>query len=210
MRRILIAIGLLVALGALFWLFPLLHVVRLQDVRDSRQRGEFRAHEFAKEFWTTRLMPSLDRAADVAAVLAVAREDPHEARQQFGRSVGLGRAAFYLLRGRGTVVSVDKDGVGVSTDAGTSQPDVLLHTGLVFGNTVRDATGLLSAGDFIDSQQFNDVSTELNHIVETRVLPPLQEQARVGRRLEFIGCAEVMDESDWRPLRIIPLDVKVD
>jgi predicted lipoprotein len=210
MKRVLVTIGVLAAAGAFFWRFPLVHVVSLQDVRAARQQDSFNAEQFVREFWSERLTPSLERAADAAAVLTVARQNPRQVRQQFGRSVGIGRAAFYMLRGRGTIVSIDEKDVAVSLDTETGPPEVLLHTGLLFGNVARDATGLIDSSDFSDSQEFNDVSTELNRFIETQIIATLKEQAQVGRRLRFVGCAEVLSESDWRPLQVVPLAVEFD
>ena len=81
--------------------------------------------------------------------------------------------------------------------------------GLVFGNALRDGTGLLNVNDYPNSQDFNAISEALNHIVETRVLPKLREQAKVGATISFAGCAEVDDESsDLKPLKVIPIQTE--
>jgi len=210
MKHVLITFAVLAVTGLLLWQFPLFHVVSLRDVQASRQQTAFNAAQFADSFWNERLLPALDRAADAATVLAVARQDPGQARQQFGRTAGLGRAAYFFLSGDGTVVSTDDKGVGVSLGDDQGEPDILLDTGLLFGSTICDATGLLGPSDFSDSRQFNDVATELNRIVEDQVIPGLRAQAQVGRRLRFVGCAKVLNGSDWHPLEVIPLEVKFD
>ena len=93
-------------------------------------------------------------------------------------------------------MTIDKKGVGVALQGEAKEPDIVLQTGLLFGNTVRDATGLLDASNFPDSRQFNEISTELNRIVEARVIPILKEKAAVGRQIDFAGCAEIPDEGE--------------
>ena len=94
---------------------------------------------------------------------------------------------------------------------GGDTPDILLPTGLLFGNAVRDGTGLLDASTFPNSQNFNDLSAELNHIIETTLLPELREQAKVGAKISFAGCAEIAEEdADVKPLKVIPVLVKVE
>jgi predicted lipoprotein len=211
MKRIIVVISLLGAAGVLLWFFPLFHVVSLEEAEAEKRQAAFDPAEYAKKFWDGQLVPSLDQATDAAAMLAAFRESPDQARNQFGRSVGLGRTYYYVLRGSGTIVSVDKKGVGISLRGERNESDVVLPTGLLFGNTVRDATGLLDPSDFPDSQHFNAISTELNHLVETLVIPLLNEQAKVGRRIEFVGCAEVTNEhGDLKPLKVIPLEVKLE
>jgi predicted lipoprotein len=103
---------------------------------------------------------------------------------------------------------VDSRGVGLAIRDGSAGPDVVLPVGMVFGNTVRDATGLLDMDKFPNSQHFNDLSTELNRIVETRVLPRLRDRAEVGRQVRFVGCAEVSrDPKRRKPLKVVPVSV---
>lgn len=208
MGRIAAIVGLLVAVGVLLWFFPLFHVVPVEQVQAEKQQAAFSAAQFANDFWTNRLQPSLSKAADAHEVFSVAREDPEGVRERFGRSVGLGRTKLYFLRGSGTIVSVEKDRVGVSLDGQEDEADLVLQTGLLFGNTVRDATGLLDAGDFPNSQHFNDISSELNRIIEALVIPTLKEQAEVGREVQFVGCSAVLHEQDWHRLQVIPLEVR--
>lgn len=209
MKRYFAILGVLVAAGMLFWRFPLFHVVA-QGEAAARQAPQFNAAEFVQTFWTERLVPSLGEAADAASVLAALRDTPDEARQKFGRSAGLGRAVLFIVRGQGAVVTNDASGVGVALREGERAPEVVLQTGVISGNTVRDATGLLSAGDYPSSQQFNEISTELNKIVETSVIPELKS-AEVGRRIAFVGCARVVNlPGDARPLKLIPLEVRLE
>jgi predicted lipoprotein len=208
MRRFLIVVGILIVAGVLFWFFPLFHVVAVGPQRGS-SAAEVSAEEFAKTFWSERLVPAFGRAADAATVLAALREAPEEARKQFGRSAGLGRASIYFLKGGGTVVAVDERGVGVALQKNATALDIMLQSGLTSGNTVRDATGLLAASEYPNLQQFNEVSTELNRIVDKSVIPNLTQSAKIGRRVEFVGCARVLNlPGDVQPLRVIPLDVR--
>ena len=75
---------------------------------------------------------------------------------------------------------------------------------------LQPPTGLLDAGNYSNSQQFNEISTELNRIVETRVVPALKNEAVIGRTIQFAGCAEITDDSPVKPpLRVIPLDISI-
>ena len=106
---------------------------------------------------------------------------------------------------------MDKKGTGVAFAPNGKEPDIVLQTGLLFGNAVRDATGLLDASKFADSRQFNEMSTELNRLAETRIIAVLKERAAVGRHLDFAGCVEIQDDASViKPLAIIPLDVHIE
>jgi predicted lipoprotein len=209
MKRVLLIAGGLLLLGIIGWFFPLFHVVSREALRAEREQKEFRAGEFVKDFWAAKLTPALTDAEDAVTVLAALRESPEQAGTMYGRKVGLGRSTLYFLRGTGTIVAVDKNHVGVKLGGDTGDADVFLETGLLFGNVVRDATGLLSGDDFPNSQQFNEISTELNRTIEASVLPPVKERAQVGDAVEFVGCAEVTNvPRDIAPLKLVPLEVK--
>jgi len=189
----------------------LFHVVHTNSGGSALRESALNPPDFANRFWNERLIPSLGQAHDAATVLAAFRASPVAARAKFGRTVGVSSTTLLVVRGNGTIVTVDKKGVGIALERDAKGPDIVLQTGLLFGNTVRDATGLLDAGDFADSREFNEISTELNRIIETRVIPSLKERSATGRRINFAGCAEIQDESEIiRPLTIIPLVVRVE
>jgi predicted lipoprotein len=212
MQRLLVTFGLLIAVGVLFWFFPLFHVVAVGQAGAGADRSdEFDAGTVVQGFWTERLTPAFDQAADAVTVLENLRKDPEAARRQLGRSAGLGRASLFFVRGSGTIVSVDDRGIGVTLSKDATVPDIVLQTGVVSGNSVRDATGLLSASDYPNSQQFNAISNELNRLVETSVIPSAKENAQVGQQIEFVGCARVLNlPADAAPLKLIPLEVRVE
>ncbi len=198
------------ALAVVFWFFPAFHIVSLKQARAAKELATFNAADFAARFWSERLVPALSKAADAQTVLAALANDPKSAATNYGRTPGVSDTVFYFMRGTGTVVSVEARGVGVSLRGAGAEADLLLKTGLLFGNTVRDATGLMTASEFPNSHEFNDVSTALNRIVESRVIPLLKTNAAVGRPLRFVVCAEVgEDDAGERPLKVIPVSVEL-
>jgi predicted lipoprotein len=207
MNRIALILSLLALAAGVVWRFPLFHVVPLKQINEARRAAAFDAPVFAKEFWTTRLPAAFDQAADAATVVAALRDDMAKAREKFGRQVGVSRTAYYFLRGSGKIAAVDKQGVHVSLAADGPAAEILLVTGPVFGNAVRDATGLLPTSDFPNSQHFNELASELNHFAEQGPVELLKNQARPGIAISFVGCAAVTTAADLGPLKIIPVDV---
>jgi predicted lipoprotein len=203
--RWLIAIA---VIAGLCWLFPLFHVVPLKTAKAEMSSAAFNATQFAETFWTNQLLPSLGKAANAETVVTTIQSNPSAAKRKFSHGVGLSEGYFYFLAGEGRIVGVSDEDVSIAVTSGNTNAEVALQTGLVFGNALRDGTGLLDASAYPNSQDFNDISAALNHIVETRVLLKLREQARVGATISFAGCAEVDDEStDLKPLKAIPIQV---
>ncbi len=207
-RGILIFVSIIVCI-ALTWVFPLFRIVRLEQIAEAKTAAQFDAESFAKKFWSKQLSPSFEQATEATDLIAAIKQDPDAARENLGQSAGIGRVYFYFFRGAGTITAVEKTGVTVSCTAPEDEADLILKTGLLFGNTIRDATGQLQAGDFANSQDFNAVSKELNRIVEEQVQPDLKAKAKVGEKIRFVGCAEVRTSSKkLLPLTVIALQVE--
>ena len=203
-------IGTAVAAGTpvLVYFLPLFHVVPLRQDGPRRAGAAFDPVAYVDWFWAERLIPGAARAVDAAELVAAVQEDRESARRKHGRSVGLGGVYTYFVKGTGRVVSVEKDAVSLALDDGQSQVQVSLQAGNIFGNAVRDGTGLLNVNDFLNSRDFNALSSELNRRIEQQVLPELRKRGEAGTTLRFVGCAEIMDEdTDLHPLRIVPFIV---
>ncbi|HMP83668.1 MAG TPA: DUF2291 family protein [Verrucomicrobiota bacterium] len=209
MKKTVPAIVGVVALTVLCWAFPPFHVRSLKAVREAQADQQFNAANFAEKFWTETLLPATDDADDAVAVLDRIAADPKSVREHFGRTVGVGSSYYLFLRGDGRVVSVDENGIGISSRPEGDEPQIIIELGFVFGNSVRDATGLIKPSTYPNAQEFNDISAALNSMVETNVLPQLQQMAKVGSHIHFVGCAEVGDEDmDLKPLKVVPIEVK--
>jgi predicted lipoprotein len=200
-----------VIIAVLCWLFPLFHVVTLKTATAEKAAATFDATQFAETFWQTKLLSSFDKSVKAEVLLPAIQSDTAAAKKKFSRSVGLSEAYFYFVSGSGRVVAVSDDEVSLAVTDGSTNAEISLQTGLIFGNALRDGTGLLNASDYPNSQDFNDISAALNHIVETQVLPKLREQAKVGAKISFTGCVEVDDEStDLKPLKVIPIQTRAE
>ena len=203
-------IDIVVAAG-ICWAFPLFHVVTLKQAAAEKAAVTFNPTQFAVTFWSQQLLPSLDKAVKADELVAAIQNDPTAAKQKFARSIGMSEGYYYFLRGEGKILSVSDDEVILAVTAGSTNADVALQAGLIFGNSLRDGTGLINANSYPNSQDFNDISAALNHIVESTVQTKLREQAKVGGKISFVGCAEVGDEAaDLNPLKVIPIQTKAE
>ncbi|HEY3762560.1 MAG TPA: DUF2291 family protein [Verrucomicrobiae bacterium] len=210
MRIVLRLIVCVLVLSGICWLFPLFHVVPLKKAVAEAKAKTFDAGQFAGNFWTNQLLASLDKAIPAEKLLTAIQSDPSAAKKQFARSVGMAENYYYFLRGDGKVVSLSDDAVSLAVSNDSTNAEVAIQTGLIFGDAIRDGTGLLNVNDYPDSQNFNDISAALDNIVDTNVIPALTSQAKIGSTVSFVGCAEVDDEStDLKPLKLIPIEARV-
>ena len=181
------------------WRFPLFHLRPLAALAEAGAGGAGVAAA-ADRFWDEQLPTA--RATDVAIVLAALQKDPKAAIQTYARTVGLG-AAYFFVSGEGRVIARERNSVRLAVGAGADAPEVELQTGPVFGNTVRDGTGLLDVNRFSSLQDFNALAGELNERIESRVLPILRDRAQPGTRVGFSGCAEAVEPTPGQPLLVI-------
>jgi predicted lipoprotein len=211
MKRTAAIISGMVALAILWWAFPPFHIRSLRAIRTTQAGTQFNVTNFVADFWKDKLLVAAEHATEATKIVVAIALNPQKAREQYGRSVEIGSTYYFFLRGTGRVVSVSDDSIGISVKQEGNSADVSVPLGLVFGNALRDGTGLLNSSDYPNSQQFNDLAAGLNHLVETQVLPKFQNAAKIGNRVQFAGCAEVTDEDqDLRPLKLVPIYIKTE
>ena len=193
----------------LLYFLPLFHVVPLDQARQRAAGKPIDPAAFVDRFWTERLIPGATQAVDAAQLVTALQQDRKAARRTTAAAWEWAAPTTIFVAGTGRIVSVDKDSVELSLRDGQTQVKVALETGKIFGNAVRDGTGLLDVNDFPNSQDFNALSSEINRRIEQQVLPALRKKARVGATVRFVGCAEIMDEeTDLNPLRVVPFIVE--
>lgn len=209
MKRFLPWLIVVAVAGGVCWLFPLFHVMPIAQAEREKAAARFNPAAFAEKFWNEQLIPSLDKAVKAEVLLPAIQADAAGAKKKFSRSVGVSESYTYFVAGNGRVLAVGDDEILLAVNAGSTNAEISLQAGLLFGNAVRDGTGLVNVSDYPDSQDFNGISEALNRIIETRVQPGLRERAKVGATISFVGCAEVNDEStDLKPLKVVPIEVQ--
>jgi len=207
-RKATILMATLALAVAFFYGFPLFHVVPIKQVQQQLAAAKFDAGAFVRGFWVSKLLPATDSAIDLKTLLPALAKDPAAAAKQYGRSLGLGGTTVFLVRGVGHVTAIEEDDIRVAVDGMATGNEVSLSTGMLFGNTVRDATGLLDVSAYPNSEDFNDISTELNNVVETEVTPALRQNAVVGKAIHFTGCVELDEDAKPDNLQIVPVKVE--
>jgi predicted lipoprotein len=209
---VLIAAALIIAV--LLYFFPLFHIVPLQAAPSGTPGAgastTFDAVSAAARIWKTDLPAAAKRALELTALVVPLRENAEAAKLKFAKSSGLG-AAYYFVRGRGRVVTRERNHLRIALDGAESEI-IAVRTGPVFGNTVRDGCGFLDVNAFPGLQEFNALSAELNALVEKNVLPALRDRAQVGAAIVFAGCAEAPEaapEAGEPLLQIVPVQAEV-
>jgi predicted lipoprotein len=194
-------------IAVISWLMPLFHIVPLQSAQQSTASAAFDAEVVVEMLWHEQLQKPSLQTLDANRLVKLLREkNPMAA--ELGRRLGLSRTTCYFLAGTGSIVSVTNDSVSIALEGNTTEPSVVIETGPVFGNAIRDGSGLLDVSAFPNSQDFNALSTALNRRIEEQVLAQLRAKAAVGARVRFVGGVEVDDLASALPLRVVPIRIE--
>ncbi len=97
-------------------------------------------------------------------------------------TVGLGGTAYFFVGGEGRVIGRARDAVRLKLGRDDDGPAVEIQIGAIFGNTVRDGTGLRDVNQLPSLEDFNALAAELNRRVESQVIPGLRARAGLGAR----------------------------
>ena len=147
MKRIFLWPVFILAVIFLCWLFPLFHIVPLKTATAEKITEKFDATKFAENFWTNKLLLSLDQAVSVKTLLPAIQADATAAKKKFSRSVGLSESYYYFVRGEGKIISISDDEIFLAVTENSTNSEIILETGLIFGDAIRDGTGLLDVND---------------------------------------------------------------
>jgi len=195
------AIAVLVA--AILWVWPPFHVRKLDAslAPSTSTPSQFDAAAVATRMWAELVSTANAEAIDSAKLAAALIADP-QAGLSLGHRTGLGGKTYFFVRGSGRVVEVDAAGVRI--DIGVSGAEVLLKTGPIFGNAVRDGSGHFNIAAHT-SIEANALSAELNRIAETVEQPELLRDAKRDAGLRFIACGEAAVTNGMLVLKLISI-----
>ncbi len=184
---------------------------KLDEVKASRSAKQFDAGAYAQTFWTTKLTPNLDKAIDIAQLISMLFNDPSKTFDTYSHALGIGNLRYFLVKGKGIVTSINEDDISVLVQVDTSRQPVIIATEYIFGNAVRDATGLININEFNNTMDFNNVSAELNKIIREKVLPPFKQKVKKGDNISFTGAVELNKEHlNISKIEVIPVEILSD
>jgi len=183
---------------------------KLDEVKASLSGKEFNAANYAATFWSSKLIPDLDKAIDLPKLNSMLTSDPAKTFDTYSHALGIGNLRYFLIRGKGIIESVNENDVTVRLQSDSGNQTVTLATEYIFGNAVRDATGLININEFTNTMDFNNVSAEINKIIREKVLPPFKQSAKKGSVIDFTGAIELNKEHlDLSHMEIIPVKVAI-
>jgi predicted lipoprotein len=182
---------------------------KLSEVK-NKSNAKFDAADFSKKLWSEKMPAKIDSAVDLATFMNAIATDKEAAFKKYSNALGIGNYRYALIKTQGTVTSVNEDEVLVQLPVADSVIDAVLATEYIYGNAIRDASGLVDVKDFSNTSDLNSISEELNKAVRTTVLPPFKASVKKGDKVNIIAAVEINKEHiKWTGLELLPVRLQI-
>ena len=179
------------------------YVQKLSEVKAAEVKP-FDAKSYARDYLFKKLPATYGKVPRLDVLLAELNSNPTEAFKKYANSQNGGDIGYFMAAGEGKIINIDESIVSLQTKAGP----VSLATEYIFGNTVRDAPGLISIGEFSNSMDLNNVSEEINKLIKTEIVPPFKKKAQKGDSVSFVGCFELNKSAlSLEKIEVIPVSL---
>jgi hypothetical protein len=172
-----IALALVVAYNSVYF-------KKLSDLNAGAPKA-FDAAAYANNYFYKQLPAAIDKAPDIDKLITMLKTDTAATFKTYGHALAIGTTRYFLVQGKGTITNIDDNGVWVSTSSGNS---VLLATEYVYGNALRDASGLVDINKFSSTMDLNNIAAEIDKIVRSKILPPVKSELKKGNTIQFTGA----------------------
>lgn len=172
--------------------------------------SEFDAITYTKKLWEERMPAKLDSAIGLTAFVQAVQQDPADAFSKHSNALGIGNYRYALVKTEAVVTDTAEDDITLQTGSGDSLMTLKLATEFIYGNALRDASGLVDVKDFPNTMDLNNISEGLNKIVRITVLPDFKAKVKKGDKISVTGAIEINKEHiRWTELEIIPVRLHI-
>ena len=198
----------------LFLFFALLgynsvYFKKLSEMKKATD-NQLDAGVFAKNLWEGEMQTSINSGIELPLLLKSISENAEAAFDQHTHALAIGNYRYAMAKVKGKIMAVNENEVLVSVTLphADSLLTVAITTEFVYGNAVRDASGLLDARDFNNASDLNNIAEALNELVRKNIVPEIRKTAKQNNTVEIIGAVQLNREHvAIEMLEIIPLKI---
>jgi predicted lipoprotein len=180
---------------------------KLSEMKKATDK-QFDAGDFAKKLWEGELQTSINSAIELPLLLKSISENPDAAFEQNTKALAIGNYRYAMVKLKGTITRINENEilVSIALPHADSLLNVAITTEFVYGNAVRDASGLLEVRDFNNASDLNNIAEALNALVRKNIVPSLRTKAKENSMVELVGAVQLNREHVAKEmLEIIPL-----
>lgn len=183
---------------------------KLDEVKGAASSQKFDATGYARSFYE-QLNSQLDSAVEMGKLITLLKTDPAKAFNEHSNALSIGNVRYFLVHGKATVTSISDDAIGISLPDSTMMSNISIATEFIYGNAIRDASGLVELKDFTNTGDLNSMSEEVNKIIRRDVIPPFKKEVKNGDVILFSGAIEMnRAHVNTESIEIIPIRLSID
>ena len=185
------------------------YIKKLSEVKKVVDE-KFDAVAYSKKLWDEKFPARSDSAIALTTLLRAIETNQPAAFSKYSNAMAIGNYRYSLVKVSGTVTVINEDDLILQVSHADSLMEVKLATEFIYGNAIRDASGLLDIKDFTNTTDLNNISEELNKTVRNTVLPSFKKQVKKGDKIEVTGAVEINQEhTRLNELELIPVQIKI-
>jgi predicted lipoprotein len=182
---------------------------KLSEVKDTKAE-KFDVNSFTKKLWEEKLPAKMDSAIDLSMFITAIETQPHDALNKYTNALAIGNYRYAMVKTAGKVVELNEDDFLLQLPFADSMLKVRIATEFIYGNAIRDASGLVQVKDFPNSADLSSISEELNKTVRTQVLIPFKKLVKTGGTIMVTGAIEINKAHiNWTEPEIIPVRLQI-
>jgi predicted lipoprotein len=180
------------------------------STRKATALNEFDATGFSKKLWDEKMRAKIDSAVQLSTLVDAITKEGETAISKYTNALAIGNYRYALVKLDATVVEVKEDEVILTTVHNDSLLTVNLATEFIYGNAVRDASGLVQVKDFPNTNDLNGISEALNKIIRSSVLPSFKTSVKNVDRINLVAAIELNKEHIlWQGIELLPVRIQI-
>ncbi|HEX6847877.1 MAG TPA: DUF2291 family protein [Chitinophagaceae bacterium] len=200
--------GLLIAVVALV-AYKSVYFEKL-STRTNTVANAFDAVAFGKQLWNEKMPAKIDSAVQLTTLIDEIEKDVEVGVNKYTNALAIGNYRYALVKLTADVLDVKEDEVILGAKHNDSVLTLNLATEFIYGNAVRDASGLVQVEKFPNSTDLNNLSEALNKIIRTTVLPSFKTAIQKGDKVVLVAAVELNKEHiHWNGIELLPVKIEI-
>ncbi|APZ48123.1 hypothetical protein BW723_10405 [Polaribacter reichenbachii] len=196
-------------LGIIITAIAFYNSIYIKSLEEKLAEGtviEFDAKSYVDGIWTLNLLPTFSTATNLNNFLNQLKQNPTATFEKESKSLGIGNIGYFKVKGEGTVLQVNENNVIIQSE----DLKVEIETEFIFGNVIRDASGLFKINDYKETSDFNSISESINGRIRNDIIPSFKNKVQKGDVVTFSGAIELNKvHLDLNNLEIIPITLEI-
>lgn len=183
-----------------------IYVQSLEEKLAENKVVLFDANAYVNKIWNNELLPVFNESTNLISLLDQLKKDPKNTFKNKAQALGIGNIGYFKVKGTGTVLQVKENNVLLKVE----NQIVEIETEFIFGNAIRDASGLIKINDYKETSDFNSISEAINNKIREEVIPDFKRKVKKGDVLAFTGAIELNKvHLNLNQLEIIPISLEI-